>query len=297
VLASERPHRWLSMQAPGFQFALVAFDTDRIFDRDAVERLERTLQISERWSIGTGVKVRLAVIAEGPRSSVCIASVANVPASQSDPLLTGQIEGALRQVGKDIINGIWVRNVAIVALDSSLKPLAESANALRTLIEQVREPADRFGKILRIFLPGSAGQEPSTDDWRYAAERLRVQLRQHAAELARETSRSSVAYVEPAPESVQAASLESKLLDALTQLTQPGQPPAVQALAREIGTLHMALIRHCSELVSTNQILQPKVEELGRLSRGRAPAEVSDRLMRYSDQVLKPMAELQRILG
>jgi len=272
---------------PAALFALAAFDADRPLDAEEVFRLERTLQVSSRWSLGNAVKVRVAMLVQGARGQVGVASLSGIPAGQTADHVAQQVDGALRQVARDVVNGVWVRNVTLVALEPGVRAVADAAAALRDLLEQVGPAPDRFGKILRLFLPLAQGEEPTPEDVARAAEKLRGQLRRHAAELAR-TAASPVSFAD--------GTGGGGLADLLAALDGLGLPEDVARVAGQVRGLHDQMVRHGQALIAVQETLLPLAEELGTRSRAHVPGPLRDQLAAYVDRVLKPLSHLARLL-
>ncbi|HYE52252.1 MAG TPA: hypothetical protein VEB20_21835 [Azospirillaceae bacterium] len=285
------------------QYALVAFDSDRPFDGDMVQKLERTLKISERWSLAAGLQVRAATLVESPRGHVVVTSIVNIPVNHGGDFITTQVEGALRHVCRETGHAEpHVRNVALVAVEAQLRAVADAASGLRALVDQVGDIPDRFGKILRIFVPMRAdGSPPTPEDMRAAAAKLRARLKDHTAELAREAGeKRQVAYVEAAPAGADESHREPergegdiRVLDAIDRLAAEHPPEPAAGLLRDIRRLHGELQLLSERTLALQRQLLPKVEELVRLRPG---GPLVDRLERYAERVLKPLAALGRLL-
>ncbi|HYC02955.1 MAG TPA: hypothetical protein VED40_06660 [Azospirillaceae bacterium] len=294
------------MQNTQSQCALVAFDSDRPFDADIIDRLERTLQISDRYSLAAGLKIRTATLVNSPRGLVVVASVTNIPGNHSPDFIAVQLEGGLRYVCKE--QGVvepYVRNIAVVAIEPQMKVVAECANGLRNLVDQVGDAPERFGKILRIFLPARPdGGPPTPEDFRAAGTRLRNRLRERLSDLAREGDKDKpqVAYTEAGPpaEAKPAApppeGTDIRVIDAIEGLAASDPPTTVATLLYEVRMLHAELQDLSDRTLAIQRQLLPKVEALVRADAGRGPPHLLDRLERYADKVLRPLTALGKLL-
>lgn len=287
--------------AAGTQYILVAFDSQRELDSRTVRELEHVLRMSDRFMIGMNIKVNAASLVKAETHAVNVLSIANVPAQHTDSFLASRVEAALNQIETNSSEfPDPPRNLGIIAFDTNMRMVLNSAKALGGMLNDVAQPGlgEPFGKLLRLFLPPELDLASADAGARTAAAGMfRDKLREHAEEMA-EASKTAVTFDEPAAqEEADTGPLFRQLQHLRSQLG-----PDDRRLAEETSTVaasYRKLQKAIGAVISTAHTLGKQLGQLeGTLAKHKSPevAGNADFFARFRKTMLDPLENLRKIV-